>query len=426
MSIPLDRLYQYIESVVEEIYSDPVIIYRFFPHGSKKLEDLSVLNTKYNQTFTLISSPAVYCYDQEPLNFDLYTDSLLSTKYRDNLIKYQISDRAYNLDAGKLRNIYDKSILIHSEQRSNNLTKYIENAFIPVYYWSHAVIALDWYRYARHVTQKKQVNKTFLIYNRAWSGTREYRLRFAELLLHLNLQAHCKTSVNPVEPELGIHYEIHKFKNPIWRPQIALENYFSSSNVDSTYSAVFDINDYETTDIEVVLETLFDDDRLHLTEKSLRPIACGQPFILAGTHGSLEYLRSYGFKTFGNVWDESYDLVADPAERLMQIVELMNQIKHWLPHMRERKMAEVQAIAEYNRQHFFSQEFFDCVIDELKTNLKSAVDQLESTNTSRQWHNIRIQLVRNQEHKKIRAFDGITRNETANILRKARSYLRRK
>jgi predicted XRE-type DNA-binding protein len=114
-----------------------------------------------------------------------------------------------------------------------------------------------------------------------------------------------------------------------------------------------------------------------LTEKSLRPIAVGQPFILAGTQGSLEYLRSYGFKTFGDVWDESYDLVEDPAERLIQIAELMKYISTWLPHQRERNMAQAQAIADYNRQHFFSQEFFNQVTDELKTNLTSAFDQLD-------------------------------------------------
>jgi len=128
------------------------------------------------------------------------------------------------------------------------------------------------------------------------------------------------------------------------------------------------------------LETLFDDDRLQLTEKSLRPIAVGQPFILVGTQGSLEYLRSYGFKTFSSVWDESYDLVEDPAERLIQIAELMKYISTWLPHQRERNMAEAQAIADYNRQHFFSQEFFNQVTNELKINLTSAFAELKDPN----------------------------------------------
>jgi hypothetical protein len=145
------------------------------------------------------------------------------------------------------------------------------------------------------------------------------------------------------------------------------------------------MKDYAATDIEVVLETLFDDGRLHLTEKSLRPIACAQPFILAGTYGSLEYLRSYGFKTFGNIWDESYDLVEDPAERLTQIAELMKHISNWSPQVRERKLSEAQVIADYNKTHFFSEKFSNLVTDELKQNLKSAFEELESTNTATLW-----------------------------------------
>jgi hypothetical protein len=117
------------------------------------------------------------------------------------------------------------------------------------------------------------------------------------------------------------------------------------------------VEDYEATDIEVVLETLFDDSRLHLTEKSLRPIAVAQPFILAGTHGSLEYLRSYGFKTFGDVWDESYDLVEDPAERLIQIAELMKYISTWLPHQRERNMAKHRPLPITTRNTFLVKRF---------------------------------------------------------------------
>jgi hypothetical protein len=254
-----------------------------------------------------------------------------------------------------------------------------------VYWWSHAVIALDWFRYARHVKLKKHTKKTFLVYNRAWSGTREYRLRFAELLIQLNLQDSCQTSVNPVEPELGIHYDRHKFKNPAWCPQTVLEDYFPINGMPSHYSADFDVNDYNATDVEVVLETLFDDSRLHLTEKSLRPIALGQPFILAATAGSLEYLHSYGFKTFGNVWDESYDVIKDPGQRLYAITDLMAQIASWDVTTRERKLAEAQVIAEHNREHFFRQEFFNQVIDELTDNLTTALAEVEQTKDYQMW-----------------------------------------
>jgi hypothetical protein len=391
MSVPLDQLYHFIESIVKEAYDNQVVIYRFSPHGSKDIRDLSMLNKHPDKNFYswLNLSAEIFCNDQEPLNYELYnnicSEQLGAKESWTRLLKEKnLNFPSFNL-RGCIKNIWDNALLLHSEQRSYQIDLYKNCQFIPVYYWSHALIALDWFRYAQHVKQKKEVNKTFLIYNRAWAGTREYRLQFAELLIRLGLEDCCQTSVNPIEPELGIHYELHKFSNPVWRPTRVLENFFPTSTAHSHYSANFDIEDYEATDIEVVLETLFDDHRLHLTEKTLRPIACAQPFILAGTHGSLEYLRSYGFKTFRNIWDERYDLIEDPYKRLVAIADLMKRISTWLPHVRERKMDQARAIAEYNRQHFFSDKFSKLITNELKQNLKSALEELESTNTATLW-----------------------------------------
>ena len=386
MNIPLDRLYHYIENVAQEIYNDRIIIYRFHPHGSKNINDLNNLHESDTWRDKIIF-PSVWCHDQEPLDHEFYRTNIRF--WTNELIVILKSLNRFtppgNLNYSR-NTVFEKGLLLHSEQRSSNLEKYhSDNELISVYYWSHAVIARDWFRYAQHVAQKKQVNKTFLIYNRAWSNTREYRLRFAELLVSNNLQEQCQTTVNAVEPELGIHYNTYDFKNPIWRPQLPIENYFPTSTAQSHYSADFELKDYESTNIEVVLETLFDDDRLHLTEKSLRPIAVGQPFILTGTQGSLEYLRSYGFKTFGHVWDEGYDTIADPEERLCATVNLMNQIANWTPQVRQHKLAQAQAVADYNKKHFFSQEFFDLVINELKTNLKSGFDSLELCNNYTKW-----------------------------------------
>jgi hypothetical protein len=191
------------------------------------------------------------------------------------------------------------------------------------------------------------------------------------------------TWANPVAE--GIHYSDYAFKNVQWKPTCILEDYFPESIADSNYSADFDLNDYNATDIEIVLETLFDDDRLHLTEKSLRPIAVGQPFILTGTHGSLEYLRGYGFKTFSSVWNESYDVIVDPGDRLIAITKLMQDISNWDPITKVNKMQQADAIANFNRQHFFSEEFFNLIKKELTDNLTTTFDNIKTDNTYKRW-----------------------------------------
>ena len=372
MSVPLDRLYHFIETVASEIYNNPVIIYRFWPHGSKNIQDLDSLKqydwAQHHQT------PSIWCHDQEPLTtvFDNRYDK--GNAWRDLLASLDLLQPITTLNW--CRNIFKKNILLHSEKRSHIIDQYVkDDELIPVYYWSHAVIALDWFRYAQHENFQKKVKKCFLIYNRAWSGTREYRLRFTDLLIEHQLIDHCLTFCNPTED--GKHYTQHNYYNNVWRPTHVLENYLPPSQADSCASADFDAQDYKSTEIEVVLETLFDDDRLHLTEKSLRPIACRQPFILAATHGSLQYLRDYGFQTFDSIWDETYDTIEDPYQRMQAIIMTMLEITAWNDDKQRDKSQRMEQIVQHNHQHFFSGGFFDQVIKELRENITLATQQIK-------------------------------------------------
>jgi hypothetical protein len=397
MNIPLDRLYQYIEDVATDVY-DSVLIYRFWPHGSKKLDELTTLRNV--DWVEITTSLLVFCNDQEPLHWELYDNWVQADNSWSTLLKRNSFEPKIN-NLAKLNSLFDKNILLHSEQRSSQCELYQKNNFVLAYYWSHAVIARDWFRFAQHVKQKKSFKKMFLIYNRAWSGTREYRLKFLEFLINAQLEKHCQTTVAAVDSETNTHYSQYKFKNSAWQPNLPLETYFPINSVSSHYSADFNLNDYEQTNIEVVLETLFDDDRLHLTEKTLRPIACGQPFILSATAGSLEYLRRYGFKTFNSIWSEEYDLIQDPVARLNSIVRLMSEIANWDTTTCQLKLTQAQEIAEYNKQYFFSQEFFALIDNELRQNLSNALIEVEKTNTSQIWLERRRELSTVDEIRKI-------------------------
>jgi len=385
MTIPLDRLYHYLDNMAQAVYGDSVIIYRFWPHGSKKLQEL-LRFTEIKSWFQSQTCPQILCHDQEPLDYDSYDHETMRSP---SSAWHTLAQEVFGPDVQSLRNItnhlsiFNKSILLHSERRSQNLEKYINTPThrwnshrLSVYYWSHAVIARDWYRYAEHEQFEKNIRKCFLIYNRAWAGSREYRLKFTDLIIEHDMADQCLTFFNPMDG--SEHYRDHKFKNATWRPNHTLENYFDPTLATADASADFDTTDYNSTDIEVVLETLFDDDRLHLTEKSLRPIACAQPFIMAATHGSLKYLRDYGFQTFDTVWDESYDDIHDPYDRMLAIIKLMKTICNWTPKERVEKRKHLQDIANYNQNHFFSAAFFDIVADELRRNLSRAFDQLKS------------------------------------------------
>lgn len=386
MSIPIDRLYQYIQDITEDINNDNVIIYHFYPHGSKKAENLNSVSP--TGAFDNMTKPYIFCNDQEPLNFDLYVDvDQLPGKSLElhEIIKKYYPNLPYHNLRGQIISQHDHAIILHSEKRSAEAKKYEENYFIPCYYWSHGIIARDWFRYAKYVNQKKNVEKLFLVYNRAWSGTREYRLGFADRLIMAGLVDHVLMRVSPVDSTIGKHYDLHQFKHEHWRPHNVIENHFPLSTAESHYSADFNQEDYEATEIEVVLETLFDDLRLHLTEKTLRPIAMGQPFILAGTYGSLKYLREYGFKTFEDCWDESYDMMTDSLERMNKIVQIIEDITVMPKVKRDLMLERAREIADYNKKHFFSGQFQSYLLDELKNNLRRALHQLEIQNTGKSW-----------------------------------------
>jgi hypothetical protein len=423
MSIPLDRLYQYIENVAQESCNNTVLIYRFYPHGSKNIQDL--LPTKPKTYVERKISKSIICNDQEPLNFDFYSGHNgqvhAPTWAQDKLQKYQIKLPDANLCVW-IWSIFDKKVLLHSELRSPEVFKYSSSSFIPAYYWSHALIAHDWYRFGQHINFQKNPTKTFLIYNRAWCGTREYRLKFVECLIDQNIEQFCQTSFCPQDS--GIHYTDHQFINQAWKPTITLEDYLPENNTLPTCSADFDENDYANTEIEVVLETLFDDERLHLTEKTLRPIALGQPFILMATHGSLNYLRRYGFKTFDGIINEEYDNIVDPVQRMHSVIESMKSILSWTPEQKKINMHKLKIIAEYNKKWFYNKEFLKLVTDELKTNLTTALDTLESTNTSQEFFQLRKQMA---QHDVFKSYCKTTesRKQELVVVSKARYYYNR-
>jgi hypothetical protein len=384
MSIPLDRLYHFVDNLC----GGDIVIYRFSPHGSKKITDLTSIKPLWSHQE---SDSCMICYDQEPLNYNYYSNP----DRLQEIIKIQGTSCVLNCISGDRRKrigllLLKKNMkmidiklfsqhyvfLLHSEKNSQDLATYEQSGFIGVYWWSHAIIARDWFRFAEHDLELNQKNilKDFLIYNRAWSGTREYRLKFAELIVQQDLQNHCTMKFNPKDN--GQHYQNHLYQNPGFTVDITPENHFELNTYDATASADYVAKDYISTGIEVVLETLFDDDRWHLTEKILRPIACGHPFMLAATPGALEYLRSYGFRTFSPLINENYDTIQDPVTRLVSITSEMRRIADLPAQEKQTLFDQLREIALHNRQLFFSSTFHDNIIQELKNNLKQGQDRL--------------------------------------------------
>ena len=337
-----------------------MLIYRFFPNGSKNINSLWPMRPL--EHLDLCLRPIIICHDQEPLDFDRYKyDTNEVTELRKKKFSPML-DKVLpdlNLATESWANFYHKRILIHSEKNSDQVDRYRDtDLFEPCFYWSHAIIARDWYRYAEFdplLRSEKTPKKIFNIYCRAWSGSRRYRIDFLNLLAHSAVVDHCRVKFSEFNDD--VHYST--------QTTLPLHKIFEPNQTQSTSSAEYDAGDYLQTHIDLVLETLADD-RVHLTEKILRPIACKQPFMILSGPGSLEFLKSYGFLTYSDYIDESYDKEKDSTKRMKLLIDSMKEvckITDWRP---------LYEIAEYNSRWFFSNEFYNMIISELKNNLDDA------------------------------------------------------
>jgi len=385
MFIPVDQLYQYFDDLIDH----DLIIYRFWPHGSKNIENLQP-RRGYNLT-QVTTTPIVICHDQEPLNYLMYTPDQIQGLWNKMAGSGWPTEFAKFWDSRNLRsacevNIYDQCLLIHSERRSTDLQQYQDSGFVSVYAWSHGFIARDWYRYAEVdplLRHRPDPTLDFNIYARAWTGSREYRLRLLAMIT--DIAHHCRVTFSSCDT--NIHYQKYRFVNKKFDiNRTDLVNFYGDSEITSTASATYSAEHYQQCAIDVVMETLFDDSRLHLTEKILRPIACGKPFILAGTWGSLAYLRNYGFQTFGHLIDESYDTVQDPVRRLQAIARAMRDIARMPAARRQKLYQAMQTVADHNRQHFFSDDFAKQLNDEYLANMHNGLRTVKEGERGTEWH----------------------------------------
>jgi hypothetical protein len=86
---------------------------------------------------------------------------------------------------------------------------------------------------------------------------------------------------------------------------------------------------YQNSLVSLVSETNFSSNEVTLTEKSFKPFKEKHPFITVGVNGTLQALRDMGFITFGAFWDETYDNIVNPTERMTAILRICQQISTW-------------------------------------------------------------------------------------------------
>jgi hypothetical protein len=111
---------------------------------------------------------------------------------------------------------------------------------------------------------------------------------------------------------------------------------------------------YQNSLYSLIAETNFEN-YFFFTEKTAKALYGQRPFVFFGAQGQLEDLRNFGFETFGDVIDESYDSVLDPTERFTKAFEQVRWLfdqNHQLLHQKLQPIVEHNCAHIQNRQHF--------------------------------------------------------------------------
>jgi len=136
-----------------------------------------------------------------------------------------------------------------------------------------------------------------------------------------------------------------------------LKNYDSSqeSFVDSNleYNLAFNFNQtlHLNTFVNILTETLFENETVFLSEKVFKPILGCQPFIILGNPGSIQELKNIGFKTFEDFWDESYDSELDFSKRLEKIITILKGLAEKTDQELLEMTKQMLSILQHNYEH---------------------------------------------------------------------------
>jgi hypothetical protein len=394
--LQIDHIYEFL---YQEIFNKNFSIYFpndgiVPPNNNLSLQNFNLFTKKEHQH-------KIFFVDQEPIIPNIIENYIKFFKFPSGISLEELYQKILNGD----NQLNDPLALMSYEEHLENLANpnqiykephifvtseisdYCESIakdynMILFYYFFHGFAAQDWYRghYALNYNTSiiKEYKHDFITFNRIINNDRSYRIYFVSLLKEQGLLDHGQVSFNVTD---------NLFDD--WQDETADPN--SKLSADARQHIEHQLTDISKLIIDkpelpgsasadiprdvdafwhIVTETVFYYDKLHLTEKIFKPIVSKQPFMLLAAPGNLAYLKSYGFKTFDSVIDESYDNIQDPDLRIQAVVRQL----HWYCNLTLGEKTDViqqlEPIIQHNFDHFYG-EFRHIITRELLDNTKT-------------------------------------------------------
>ena len=335
------------------------------PFGSTLPENLEF--RRNDEDADRFRGPMFIFYDQEPLDLEY---------------NRPVFDRIAGLE--------QKPFILVSTERDSDEAERIckEFPFIHISYFFHIFAAHDWFRGHQmlpgiQLPHERTLEKTYISFNRLTSNRRIYRSLLVNELYKNNLLDSGYVSYSHHCPDDGAFDDNLRKGVPEYKfdpdyieqattninqlPELRID--FPGQDIPNQSMLLSPMKQLMESFIFLVTETCFFQRKTHLTEKIFKPIVLRMPFILAGCAYNLAYLRSYGFRTFGDYWDESYDTIEDPVLRIEAIAQVIKTVSELSTQQQMTMLLDMQPILEHNYQLFndpaFIRRDWDHLIDSI-------------------------------------------------------------
>jgi hypothetical protein len=361
LSSHYENIFQHLQTII----TDPRVVY-LHPFGSTQPENLEF--RRKDEDADRFRGPMFIFYDQEPLDLDY---------------NRPVFDRIVQLEQKPF-------ILVSTERNSAEVERICdEYPFIHINYFFHIFAAHDWFRGHQFVPgiqlpKDRTLEKTYISFNRLTSNRRIYRSLLVNELYTNNLldqgyvsySHHCPDdgrfddNLRRGVPEYAFDpdYIESVINNINQLPELRID--FAGQDIPNQSMLLSPMAELMKSFIFLVTETCFFQTKTHLTEKIFKPIVLRMPFVLAGCAHNLEYLRSYGFQTFGDYWDEGYDQIEDPVQRIRAITNVIKTIGQLSTTQQKNMLLDMQPILEHNYQLFNDPAFIQREWDHLMNSVK--------------------------------------------------------
>lgn len=319
---------------VEEIKEKYYYVIDVFPHSFwesresryPKINSQAINDIKNGKSKILV----MFCNESlEPIRHD--ASSILNTW----VANYNLPPNSIVLVSGNFS--YEHYI------KRDNCIKYI-----PFSIWEHNIRHYPTPKttkiFEKFIVKKRKRPKVYLCYNRR---AKKQRVDLVYKLKLLNILEKGYVSLgNDFEFNIETHPNIPMdFFNSL---PMTFDNTDLSVNQANTLIDKDFINSY----ISIVTETWTTPDRIFPTEKIFKPIMALHPFLVLATPGFLKQMESFGYKTFSQWFDQSYDTEMDLNLRIEKIVKEVTKLCSLSDEQLQNMLVEMLPTLKHNVNNF--------------------------------------------------------------------------